>query len=253
MEVDLATRCAAARLVVNDGSVVCDRTAAWLHGVDVHSFSSMDLLPPIESCVLRGSRSTERPECVGRTRDLTPIDWVDLHGLRVTSPLRTAADLACMLSRRDALAVVDALMRIHGLTRRDLRRLLLRYFRRRGVVQARQIVALADGRAESSGESWTRLEMVDRGLPEPVLQHWVLVDRVPTYRLDLAYPHARIAVEYDGEEHHTSVTDRQRDAQRREHLRALGWTVVVVTKRSFAYDEANAWIADVRAGLRKAA
>ena len=176
-----------------------------------------------------------------------------MHGLRVTSPLRTAADLACLLSRRDALAAVDALMRAHDLTRRDLRRLLLRYYRRRGVVQARQIVALADGRAESPGESWTRLEIVDRGLPEPVLQHWVLVDRVPTYRLDLAYPHARIAVEYDGDDHHTSVADRQRDAQRRDHLHRLGWKVVVVNKHSFTYDAATAWIAEVRAGLAKAA
>ena len=66
VEVDLAIRCAAARLVVNDGSVVCDRTAAWLHGVDVHAFSSRDLLPPIEmsSCT---ARIFELVEQVGRS------------------------------------------------------------------------------------------------------------------------------------------------------------------------------------------
>ena len=33
---------------------------------------------------------------------------------------------------------------------------------------------------------------------------WVSVEGVQKYRLDLAYPHARVAIEYDGEEFHTS-------------------------------------------------
>ena len=104
-------------------------------------------------------------------------------------------------------------MREHGFTVADLLRELRRYVRRRGVIQLRQLVPLVDGRAESSGESWTRIEIVDRGLPTPVPQHWVHVDGVPTYRLDLAYPHARVAIEYDGQEFHTSPADRERDAR----------------------------------------
>ena len=63
---------------------------------------------------------------------------------------------------------------------------------------------LVDGRSESSGESWTRLEINDHHLPEPTPQFWVVIDGVPTYRLDLAYPRARIAIEYDGVQHHSS-------------------------------------------------
>ena len=43
-----------------------------------------------------------------------------------------------------------------------------------------------------------------------------------------------IAVEYDGEEHHTSPEDRRHDAERRAWLRSQGWIVIVVTKSDLA-------------------
>ena len=169
--------------------------------------------------------------------------------MKVTTPLRTAMDLGCKLSRREALAAMDALARAYGLTRADMVRLLPRYFRRRGVVQLRGLIPLVDGRSESSGESWTRLEIDDHGLPAPTPQHWVNVDGVPTYRLDLAYPHARIAVEYDGEEFHSSPEARERDRIRRQWLRDQGWTVIVVDKTSFTDEAIRVWIGQLREAL----
>jgi very-short-patch-repair endonuclease len=75
------------------------------------------------------------------------------------------------------------------------------------------------------------------------------VDGVPTYRLDLAYPHARVAVEYDGEAFHTSDEDRAADRKRRTWLRDHGWTVIVVDKNSFTEEAVNAWVAELRAAL----
>jgi hypothetical protein len=244
------TKAKAAALVIEATSVVCDRTAAWIHGVDCLRYAELDCMPPIESCVLPGRAPTEREEMAGRTRDLRPEDIQVLGGVRVTTPLRTAADLLCRLPRREALAAADALMRLHGFTSSDLRRLLVRYYRRRGVVQARQLAALVDGRAESSGESWARLEISDRNLPLPTPQHWVLVGGVPTYRLDLAYPRARIAIEYDGEAYHSSSSDRARDADRRAWLRDHGWAVIVLTKASFTDEAARQWTAQLRDLLR---
>ena len=172
-------RAQAAALVISPHAVVCDRTAAWVHGVDAFRYAELDVDPPLETYVLRGHRATNRPECNGGTRDLRPSDWTIIGGVRVTTPMRTALDLGCKLSRREAIAVMDALMREHGFTVVDLLRELRRYVRRRGVIQLRQLVPLVDGRAESSGESWTRIEIVDRGLPTPVPQHWVDVDGRP--------------------------------------------------------------------------
>lgn len=242
-------RVQSARLVISPHSVLCDRTAAWVLGCEVHDYRELDVIPPIESYVLRGHDPTDRPECDGGTRDLRPDDWCEVGGVRVTTPIRTAMDLGCKLSRHQALAAMDALMRSYGFTVDDMMRMLPRYFRRRGVRRLRTIIALGDPRAESRAESWVRLEIVDHGLPVPVLQHWVHIDGVPTYRLDLAYPHARVAIEYDGEAFHTGPEQRERDRRRREVLRELGWTVIVVTKADLAPERVEVWIRQVRVAL----
>jgi hypothetical protein len=252
VELTEIARAQVAALVIGPTAVLCDRTAAWVLGVDCMSYAELDGPPPLESCVLRGHEPTERPEVVGRTRDLRPEDVVVIGGVRVTSPLRTAADLLCLLPRRQALAAADALMRVQGFSVADLRRLLVRYYRRRGVIQARNLAPLVDGRSESAGESWTRLEIIDHGLTLPEPQFWINIDGVPTYRLDLAYPHARIAVEYDGLDHHTSPADRRRDEVRRAWLRAHGWRVIVVTKDSFSDDAIAVWIGELRTMLAAA-
>jgi len=91
--------------------------------------------------------------------------------------------------------------------------------------------------------------MRDHGLPPPVLQHWVAVDGVPTYRLDLAYPHAKVAVEHNGEEFHSSSADREADRIRLEWLRAHGWTVIVLTKDDFTPEAIDRWIREIRTAL----
>ncbi len=232
-------------------SVLCDRTAAWLHGIDVYRYAELDFVPRLETYVLRGHDPTDRRDCHGGTRDLVLSDWQMVAGVRVTTPLRTALDLACKLPRREALAALDAFAREFGFGPADLNRLLQRYRRRRGVVQARELVQLVDARAESRPESWVRLEIHDHGLPAPEPQVWVLVDGVPTYRLDLAYGRAKVAVEYDGEEFHTGPEQRARDEARREWLRRHGWHVIVLTKNSFTGDALATWISELRAVLQQ--
>lgn len=250
LELDTLLRTRAAARVLSPSSVLCDRTAAWLHGIDVLRYAELDVTPPLETCVLPGNRSTERPECDGRTRDLRPEDIMVIDGVRVTTPLRTALDLACRLPRREALAALDGFMRVHGLSHQEMQRLLVRYRRRRGVVQARQLVPLADPRSESPGESWARLVIHDHEFPAPVPQHWVHVGGVPVYRLDLAYRRAKAAVEYDGEEFHTSEEDRRADRERRSWLRReRGWRFVVLTKDSFTDAAIEAWTCELAGHL----
>ena len=172
-------------------------------------------------------------------------------GVRVTTPLRTALDLGCHLRRREALAALDQFMRHHDLDSEQLRRESVRFFRRRGVVQLRRLIPLADPRAESPRESWTRLEIIDAGLPCPEPQYWIEIDGVPTYRLDLAYPRLRVAVEYDGDEFHQRTEDQMRhDAERREWLERHGWTVIVVRNGDFSGRGLQRWLSELRAALR---
>ena len=140
----LDVRIAAVALVVSRHSIIRDRTAAWIWGVDVHEFRELDGVPPVESCVLRGHDPTDRRGVRGASRDLLPVDWVEVNGVRVTTPLRTALDLGCRLPRRQALAAMDALMRAHRFTQADVARSVPRYFRRRGVIQLRELAPLVD-------------------------------------------------------------------------------------------------------------
>jgi hypothetical protein len=252
IELTMEDRASAAALVISPHAVVADRTAAWIWGVDCFSFRELDVVPPLETRTLRGHRAPTRSGIRGGQRDLASSDWVFVAGVRVTTPLRTALDLGCMLGRRDALAAMDALARAHGFTSAELVRAAHRYFRRRGVVQLRELAALVEPRAESAGESWTRIEMHDQGLPRPEVNWWVYEHGVPKYRLDLAYPHAKVAIEYNGEEFHTCEEDKKADAKRRSWLESHGWIVVVIDKNSFGDDAIAMWSDEIRTALAHA-
>lgn len=129
-------------------------------------------------------------------------------------------------------------------------RMLPRYRGRRGVRQLKELAPLVEPRVESKREAWTLLAIVDAGLPLPEPQVWIEVDHVPTYRLDLAYVHARVCVEYDGVDAH-DLTEEQRahDAERRRWLREHGWTVIVVRRGDFTGDRLDRWLRQVREAL----
>ncbi|WP_182376378.1 DUF559 domain-containing protein [Nocardioides sp. WS12] len=237
-------------LATSEHHVIRDRTAAWLLGVDMHVMSEHDLLPPVESCALRGRNPTRRPEADGRTRDLSPTDVINVHGLRVTSPIRTAMDLGCHLRRRDAFAAMTSLARLHGFTARDLARELPRFRGRRGVIQCRGLVPLVDPRIESPREAWVLIEINDAALPAPEPQWWIEIDGVPTYRLDFAYVNAKVCVEYDGADFHDRTPEqRDDDRERRRWLRDNGWTVIVVKRGDFMGGASDRWIRELRAAL----
>ena len=242
-------RARAAMLVVRPFAVICDRTASWLHGIDTFEYRELDILPPVETIVLRGNNRVRRQGCTGGIRDLARADIMEIEGFRLTTPVRTAMDLACKLSRYEALAVLDGFMRRHGLTQADLKAELPRYRRRRGVVQLRQLIPIADPQAESSGESWTRLAIIDAGLPTPQPQYWVSDGDFDTYRLDLAYPKHRVAIEYDGRDFHSTPAQRAADEARRHWLREQDWIVIVVDKGSFSSQALARWIQELREAL----
>lgn len=82
----------------------------------------------------------------------------------------------------------------------------------------------------SRPETWTRLTLVDAGLPEPVLDHDVF-DDVGRFlgRVDLAYPGLRVAIEYEGS-HHRLGNQWEGDVDRYAGLKAAGWRVIRVTR-----------------------
>lgn len=249
VSVDTSLRARGVALVVSPYSVVRDRTASWLWGVECHEHAELDGTPPVETAVLRGHEPTDRVGVAGIVRDLTPADWTEVMGVRVTTPVRTALDLGCLLRPHRALGAMDALMRCHGFAHDDMRVLMRRYRRRRGVVQLRWLVNVVDPAAESQPESWVRWFIIERELPVPTPQVWVEIDGL-SFRLDLAYPGAKVAVEYDGQEFHRTPEQRAHDARRRALLRAAGWVVIVVTKDDLSPERREQWLRELADVLR---
>ena len=163
-----------------------------------------------------------------RVDDLPLEEVAPLYDAWVTTPVRTAFDLARRTPLVDAVAAVDALAFACRLTAGDLRRVVDHHPGARELVRVRRVLELMDPLAESCMETRTRLALVLRGVPAPVSQFEVVLPSGKRARLDLAWPAALVAVEYDGPEHR-SITGQNRDAFRNEGLDDLGWDVLHVT------------------------
>jgi very-short-patch-repair endonuclease len=77
-------------------------------------------------------------------------------------------------------------------------------------------------------ESEARLAMIDGGLPTPVLQYEILDRNWRTWRVDFAWPHRKVAAEYDGFDFHSDPDRFRRDRQKRAALQEVGWAVVSI-------------------------
>ena len=155
---------------------------------------------------------------------------MNVHGVLVTPPARTTADLLRLLRRPDALAAGDAMRRATGVEPAAVAEVLERFRGQRGVVQARELLELSDPRAESPQESRTRLRCVDAGFPCPEPQIEVF-DAAGEFlaRLDMGYRKERKALEFDGAEYHYTLERMRHDQRRREAVERVGWAVSVVT------------------------
>lgn len=221
---DPRTRAAAALLTAGPDAALCGPTAARLHGLTALDDPRTHVVLPY----CRGVRS--RDGLVVHHAQVVAPDAVVLDGLRVLALDRVVADLLCTLPRpRDGLAVVDEALRLAGDQHDDLRKRIGHQIgaRRdpRGTVVGAALLDLASERSESVPESWVRWRLIDHGFPVPEVNHPVLgIDGHEVRRIDLAWPHLRIALEYDG---YASHVDRQgEDAARTVDLQRRGWIVV---------------------------
>ena len=228
-------RARAVHLVVPEDCVICDRHAGWLHGAEM-------VLAPNEHLELRPI-SVFRPSGMGRLRNglsdsgernLSTHDVLEMHGLRVTTPLRTAWDLGRQRFRDVALAGLDAMLRLEQFSKAELAHGVPRFAGMRWVTVLRELVPLADGRAESPGESVLRLRWIDLSLPSPQPQVPVVLAGGRVFYLDVANEAVRFAAEFRGWEWHGSPEQVRSDAERDRLIDGEGWVVKPVWR-------ANLW------------
>jgi hypothetical protein len=232
--------------------VVSHRSAACLHGFELLT------IPGRTVHVTNGEAAAGRRTRLRHTycAPLGPDEIVVLGGHRVTSPARTLVDLARSGSFEEALVATDHALHHQRVSRDELRASMDRAPRRKGMRSARQVVVFADGRAESAGESRSRLLIARQLLPVPDLQVAIRTrNGVVVAHSDFGWPQYRTVGEFDGFEKYSrslrpgeSVGDRIHAEKIREDLiRELGWNVVRWTWSEL--DEPEALAQRIRRGL----
>jgi AbiEi antitoxin C-terminal domain len=219
----LHDRAVGAWLTMNRTGVISGAAASALHGAEW-----VDDDEPIE--VLVDDRRRQHGLIV-RIDRLAADEVTNVDELLVTTPARTAFDLARYQKRSLAIGRLDALMRAAPFCADEVSALAYRYGPVRGVRQLRELLPLVDAGAESPQESWLRLLLIDNGFPVPETQIPVLDDDdEPFAFVDMGWRDLQLAVEYDGEQHRTDRPQYVKDQRRILKIEKRGWELIRVIK-----------------------
>lgn len=123
-------------------------------------------------------------------------------GVRLTSALRTAVDLATTLDPSMAAVAIDHAVRRGTLSVGDFEA-ALPMRPRRGSVRCRTVAASLDPLHESVGESYAAVRMVELGFPRPAAQHEFRHAGGAVDRVDFWFEDTGVVVEFDGKQKYT--------------------------------------------------
>ena len=214
-QVTLHDRMIGAWLWSGRNGVIAGVAASALHGADW-----VDTDIPIE---LLSRKGPSRDGVIVRNERFCADETTVIKGLTVTTPARTAFDIARHLPRGQALARLDALARATPFAVNDVLALAKRYPGARGLKQLRKLMPLVDGGAESLKESWLRLLLIDAGFPVPTTQIPVYLNGRLFAVLDMGWEEYQVSAEYDGEVHRIVRSSYVKDHYRERTLPKLGW------------------------------
>jgi hypothetical protein len=234
---------AAARSSTGAGLIFCGASAAVLWGLPLHR-----LAPKRVHVLITGARhGRTKGTMMHHSVETRADEIVEIGSIRCTSLDRTVIDIACSSSPEAALSCADAALRREAVQGQRQNEALANAWHARvgaraatmtvrGVRQARDLLAFADGRAQLPGESISRLHLRSLGFDDIRLQSKVVGVAGEEYWLDFAFPSLRVFGEFDGRAKY--VDDRLRgtrtaetvvlDEKRREdNIRGVtGWRVV---------------------------
>jgi len=96
-------------------------------------------------------------------------------------------------------------------------------------------------------ETLLRLAIAAGGLAEPAIGHAIALADGSVVHPDLAYPDAKVAIEYEGERHRTDKQRFRRDIRRYRRMEDAGWRVIRVAGTD--PDDLEAAVASIRTAL----
>lgn len=196
-------------------AVASGLTAAWWHGCTRFAPDIVEVTVP------RNSHGRRRDGCRVRRRDLNPSDIVVQRNIRVTALPLTVVEAA--VRRGGGVKLMDAALQRHvGL--RDLWRAHLRNKGRYGSPHARRLLQAASDGARSEAE-----RLLVKLLRDDGVTGWQTNYSVGPYKVDVAFPGSKVAIEVDGWAFHSDQEAFQQDRKRQNYIALLGWQVLRFT------------------------
>jgi hypothetical protein len=217
-----AIRASSAWLWTGRQGVVAGQSAAALHGAKW-------IPDDAPAQLLYGNRRP--PRGIETWSDRFADDEVEMvRGVLVTTPARTALDIACRDPFDHAVAAIDALARATKLKALEVELLAERYPGRRGIRAVANVLDHVDPGSESPQETRVRLLLIRAGFPRPETQ-------IPVYdeygqlvaEIDMGWRDLLVGVDYEGAHHRKSRRQLDKDIRRHDAVTELRWIDVRVT------------------------
>jgi very-short-patch-repair endonuclease len=196
-------------------AVASGLAAAWWHGLTRFAPDIVDVTVP------RNSHGRTHDGSRLRRRDLDGADVVVHHGLRVTALALTVIEAA--VRQRGGAKLMDSALQRH-VELCELWRAHLRNGGRYGAPAARRLLQAASDGARSEAE-----RLLVKLLREAGITGWRTNYPVGGYKVDVAFPRQKVAIEVDGWAHHSDSGDFHHDRVRQNNISLLGWQVLRFT------------------------
>jgi hypothetical protein len=245
LPLDHRIRARGVALLMPAEAAIGGRSAAAWYGADLSARTDPVVVLAPRGSTWDGPRGVRVHKTDLRSADLA----VDDDGVRVTTVRRTAWDVATLEPLMTAVPILDAMLHAGQLSEEALKAEVTTRQGQWRSVRATELLPLVDKRAQSPPESRVRVACCRAGLPWPVPQF--IVDEAGEWlgQVDLAWPEARLIVEYEGA-YHFDGPQIAKDDDRYARLTAAGWRVIRLS--SLDLHDLDAVVARIRAALGEA-
>ncbi|WP_304111929.1 hypothetical protein [Mycolicibacterium bacteremicum] len=213
-EPTLEVRAKAAWLWSGRTAIIAGRTAVALYGRALAWNSDpVELIAP----------HSGRPPGVAIRNERISVDEVTIRlGLPITTPVRTALDLARHLERDEAVTLLDPFTAACGLTKDDIWRLAKRYRGTRSIRTADRAIVQIDPGARTPEQTRVRLMLSDRAI-RPTHSQIRITDGWQEALVAMGWPALKVGVGCD-----LADVDPAFIIRTSEFLQSLGWLYIPV-------------------------
>ncbi|MDN5918058.1 MAG: type IV toxin-antitoxin system AbiEi family antitoxin domain-containing protein [Pseudonocardia sp.] len=200
---------------------------------------------PIDVTIGRELRRRPPPGVRLRRRDLDPLDRAMVRGIAVTEPALTVLETAAVLD--DGATFLDRALQQRHVRFEALHEAYCRSVGSYGIARARELLVACADRADSAAERRLIGLLRRAGVTGFVVGH-------PFGRttIDIAFPGARLAIEFDSWAWHTDPDRFNADREKGNALVDAGWTLLRITWKELT-ERPDRVLARIRSALLRAA